>query len=63
MTGPWKHAMSGLSRDEPGHDGLQNSSSGVNGIKMQTAHGAVGKGHLLEGLQWGFRLSLGWLTR
>lgn len=60
MTGPWKHAMSGLSRDEPGHDGLQNSSSGANGIKMQTAHGAVGKGPFVGGTTVGIQAESGW---
>ena len=60
MTGPWKHAVSGLSRDEPGHDGLQNSSSGANGIKMQTAHGAVGKRPVVGGTTVGIQAESGW---
>lgn len=56
------HPVLDLSRDEPGQDGLKNSSSVANGIKMLTAKGTVGEGHLLEGLQWGFWLSMGGLT-
>lgn len=28
MTGPWKHPLSGLSREETGHDGFEKPSSG-----------------------------------
>ena len=28
MTGPWKHPLSGLSRDETGHDGFKKPLSG-----------------------------------
>ena len=64
MTGPWKHPLSGLSRDEAGHDGFEKpSSGGPVASKCRQPKGVWGRGRLLAGLPWGFWLSMGGLTR
>lgn len=63
MTDLLKHPVSTVSGEEPGQDGLKTPVA-AKGIKMQTAEGGRvwERGHLSEGLRWGFWLSLGRLT-
>lgn len=63
MTGPWKHPLSGLSRDEAGHDGFEKPSSGGQWHPNADSPRGCGGGRLLAGLPWGFWLSMGGLTR